>query len=97
MSSASQESFENLESKILRVLNLLENEKSEAESLRLRNIELEEQLRLDADRIKNLEEKYQKVKISKVLLESSENVHEAKLKVNRMVREIDHCIALLNR
>ena len=35
--------------------------------------------------------------IAKALIGSEEDSHEAKQKINRIVREIDKCIALLNR
>ena len=54
-------------------------------------------MKFDDNRLNDLEEKYNKLKISKALIVSSNDVHDAKLKVNRMVREIDKCIALLNR
>ena len=54
-------------------------------------------MKLEKERLKEIEEKYNKLKISKALITSSEDVHDAKLRVNRMVREIDKCIALLNK
>ena len=42
-------------------------------------------------------ETWNKLKLAKTMVASSHDVHDAKLKVNRMVREIDKCIALLNR
>jgi len=47
--------------------------------------------------INELEHKYNTLKIAKSILAGSDNGNEARLKVNRMVREIDKCIALLNR
>lgn len=79
------------------MLELYQKEKTENEQLKKRSIELEERLKLDGNRLNELEEKYNRLKISKALIASSNGVHDAKLKVNRMVREIDKCIALLNR
>ena len=61
----------------------LDRLKSDIESLKKENI--------------ILEEKYNKLKLAKNLTESLGGSHEAKIKVNRIVREIDKCIALLNR
>ena len=97
MSTAHPDTFEQLQSKILQVIGKYEKEKSENELLSKERSELQEQIRLGQDRVKILEEKYNKLKISKALIASSEDMHDAKLKVNRMVREIDKCIALLNR
>ena len=44
-----------------------------------------------------LEQQFSKLKIAKAIESSSEDVHETKLKINQIVREIDKCIALLNR
>ena len=40
---------------------------------------------------------YERVKMSGALLGGSENAFEAKKKINELVREIDRCVALLNR
>ena len=47
--------------------------------------------------ITELEHKYNNLKLAKVLTNGEEGVHDAKIKVNSIVREIDKCIALLNR
>ena len=79
------------------MVELYQKERTENEQLKKKSNELEERLKLDDNRLIDLEEKYNKLKISKALIASSNDVHDAKLKVNRMVREIDKCIALLNR
>ncbi len=79
------------------MVGLYQKERTENEQLKKKSNELEERLKLDDNRLIDLEEKYNKLKISKALIASSNDVHDAKLKVNRMVREIDKCIALLNR
>jgi len=45
----------------------------------------------------DLEKQFNRLKIAKTLEASSEDVHETKLRINQLVREIDKCIALLNR
>ena len=44
-----------------------------------------------------LDKKYNQQQLAKAFAGSSEDAHDAKVKVNTIVREIDHCIALLNR
>lgn len=61
------------------------------------NGELKERLSESEERIKILENRYERVKISGALLGSGENAVEAKRKINELVREIDRCVALLNR
>ena len=97
MSTAQAEPFEQLELKIQKLIEMYEKEKSENELLRMEKADLQAQVRMEKERLKDIEEKYNKTKISKALIASSEDVHDAKLRVNRMVREIDKCIALLNR
>ena len=97
MSDAHWNDLELLRQRIYRILELYTLQRTENEQLRKLNGELEEKLQVDHNKFKTLEGKYNKLKISKALIASSENMHEAKMKVNRMVREIDKCIALLNR
>ena len=47
--------------------------------------------------LKELNQKYEQLKLAKLLVTGGEDVHSAKLKVNKIVREIDKCIALLNK
>jgi uncharacterized phage infection (PIP) family protein YhgE len=97
MSALHSDTFEQLQTRIRQVVELYQKERTENEQLKKKSNELEERLKLDDNRLIDLEERYNKLKISKALIASSNDVHDAKLKVNRMVREIDKCIALLNR
>jgi len=45
----------------------------------------------------HLEKKYESLKLAKVIAASSTDAHDAKIKLNRIVREIDKCISLLNK
>ena len=49
------------------------------------------------ERVKELEIKYERIKISGALMGDGEGAIEAKKKINELVREIDRCVALLNR
>jgi phage shock protein A len=97
MDTAQADTFGMLQERIRKLVEMYENLKSDREQLNREVSDLQEQLKLGQKRIKDIEEKYNKLKISKALIASSDDVHDAKLKVNRMVREIDKCIALLNR
>ena len=97
MGALHSDTFEQLQTRIRQVVELYQKERTDNEQLKKKGIELEERLKLDDNRLIDIEEKYNKLKISKALIASSNDVHDAKLKVNRMVREIDKCIALLNR
>jgi predicted nucleic acid-binding Zn-ribbon protein len=49
------------------------------------------------EKLKELETKYERIKISGALMGDGEGAIEAKRKINELVREIDRCVALLNR
>jgi hypothetical protein len=44
-----------------------------------------------------LKQRNEHLKIAKSLMGTEEDSHEARIKINKLVREIDHCIAMLNR
>ncbi|MGI6311274.1 MAG: hypothetical protein ACOXZU_07050 [Bacteroidales bacterium] len=48
-------------------------------------------------KIKDLEVKYERIKISGALTGNGGGAEEAKGRINELVREIDRCVALLNR
>ena len=97
MTASHSDNFDQLQTRIRQMVELYQKERTENEQLKKKSNELEERLKLDDNRLIDLDERYNKLKISKALIASSNDVHDAKLKVNRMVREIDKCIALLNR
>jgi hypothetical protein len=86
-----------LEEKINKLLSALNQ-------MRVDNKQLSEELNnakhtidLKEIELKELNEKYENLKLARLLVNGSEDVHSAKLKVNKIVREIDKCIALLNK
>ncbi len=89
------EIVDSLENKISKLLHKLE-------LLNLAKQRLEEELesvKTDRDLVKNSvllwEEKYESLKLVNSMLGSDTNKTEAKLKINTLIREIDHCIAQL--
>lgn len=86
------DSLENKISKLLHKLELLQqsNTKLENELIATRNNSSSaEKL------ISEWEEKYNSLKLANSMLGSSTNKTEAKLKINTLIRELDHCIAQL--
>jgi len=61
------------------------------------NSVLIEELKSKEDRIVELEEKIKLRNISKSVDVSNEEIRSTRLKINEYVREIDKCIALLNK
>jgi hypothetical protein len=71
--------------------------KTEAADLKKGNEVLKALLQEREMEIKELETKYERVKLSGALLGDDGNAPEAKKKITELVREIDKCVALLNR
>jgi len=73
------------------------NLKTEYLKLKNGNEAMESKLQERDNRLKELESKYERIKLSGALLGDGENALEAKKKITELVREIDRCVALLNR
>jgi len=86
-----------IEGKLSRVVQVAEDVRVDNEHLRQQVEELSGMLHAKTHEVEVLESKYQNLKLTKSLASSPEDVKEVKLQVNRIVREIDKCIALLNR
>ncbi len=86
-----------LRTRIRNLMNMYETEREEKELLKQENAELTQKMVLRDKRINELEHKYDNLKIARSLVSDGEDIHDARIKVNRIVREIDKCIALLNR
>ena len=87
---------DSLENKISKVLHKLE-------LLKLANSKLNEELENSKQEIKtqklqvaSWEEKYEALKVANSMLGSDDNKRETKLKINALIRDIDHCIAQLS-
>lgn len=61
------------------------------------NAMLKKQLSQKNEELNELKTKYNTLKFARHIEFTSEDVHDTRLMVNKMVREIDHCIALINR
>lgn len=87
------DSLENKISKILHKQELLKqanlklNAKLEDSRKELQNQKLE---------ISTWKDKYEALKFANTMLGSDDNKRETKLKINALIREIDHCIAQLS-
>ncbi len=83
--------------KLDKLINLHLRMKEEKQLLIEEKLQLLEQVRLLSLKNEELVRKQEDLKFAKSLLGAGEDVHGAKLKINRIVREIDNCIALLNK
>jgi len=98
MDARYDEIFSSLRQRIKALISMYESQKSKSSDLRKKNLDLQAEVERLGKRLSELEKKHDNLKIAKVLSSvPGEDVHETKLQVNRIVREIDKCIALLNR
>jgi predicted nucleic acid-binding Zn-ribbon protein len=97
MSGQGYEELIILNRKLDELLDRYNNLKRELTDLKKGNDILKGMLQDREEKFKELEIKYERVKLSGALLGEGENAHEAKRKITELVREIDKCVALLNR
>ncbi len=97
MSGQGYEELIVLNRKLDELLTRFNDLKTESEVLRKSNEVLERMLHERDERIKELETRYERVKLTGALLGEGENASEAKKKITDLVREIDRCVALINR
>ena len=88
----------NIESKVNKIISLYNSLKKEKEEILEENKRLKSEVE-DRDKdIKRLEEKIKLLRITKsVSAQDVEKNKESRQKINEYVREIDRCIALLNK
>jgi len=79
---------------LLKVYSIL---KEENKDLKSRNDSLKREIQETEAKMKELEIKYDRLKLSGAILGEGENAIEAKRRINELMREIDKCIALLDR
>ena len=94
--SSIEDIVDSLENKISKLLHKLE-------LLKQLNLKLNEELEVSKQKnltqkqhIANWEEKFETLKIANTILGSDDNKRETKLKINALIREIDHCIGQLS-
>ncbi|MBG0860901.1 MAG: hypothetical protein IQL11_15485 [Bacteroidales bacterium] len=97
MSGLGYEELKILNRKLDELLSKYNHLKTECKDLRNGNEALKSRLEDRETKTRELEIKYERTKLSGALLGEGENATEAKKKITELVREIDRCIALLNR
>ncbi|MBN1158109.1 MAG: hypothetical protein JXA61_01910 [Bacteroidales bacterium] len=98
MDNKFDEIFSSLRYKIKTIVSMYEEQKIVNRELHSENKGLNEKLSELENKLKETERDFENLKMAKVLSTVSEgDIHDTKLQVNRIVREIDKCIALLNR
>ena len=87
----------NIEVKLGKLIAKYHQVKQEKLILQQENEDFVASLKLKEIEISNLQEKVKLMNISRSVDVSKQDVKETKLKINEYVREIDKCIALLNK
>jgi len=102
MQEEKEKYISDLKDKIRTIITFLDKTKDENLQLSKEKQDLLAQNKQKDEKIKELERELENAKIASVLggnTEDNENEtrHNAKIKINKMVREIDKCISLLNK
>ena len=88
--------IEQFEGKIRKLVDLYDTVKCSNSELRSQLEAKDEEIRLLKEELASQQESYQNLKRSKVLEVSGHDIDDTKRRVSGLVREIDHCIKLLN-
>ena len=89
---------ENIEKKVSKLIQLYQSDQKEKEEILTEINKLELDLSDKDETIKRLEDKIKLLRITKsVSTQDDERNKESRQKINEYVREIDKCIALLNK
>ncbi|HUX54324.1 MAG TPA: hypothetical protein VMV56_07920 [Williamwhitmania sp.] len=97
MNEVSESVVVRLKDKLSVVIDAYEKLEAVNSQLLVEKTKLTEAIRGKDEVIEQLERKVETLVVAKSFASSSEDTHEGKLKINKIVREIDKCIALLNR
>lgn len=97
MNSFDSDIITDLRSKIKQIISFYETQKEINRDLTQKNEELANNLFLTKKENEELKLKHNNFELAKAITTASGNNHDAKIKVNRIVREIEKCIALLNK
>ena len=88
----------NIERKVNKIISLYHSLKKEKEEILEENTNLKSEIMNKEKNIKSLEEKIKLLRITRsVGAHDLEKNKESRQKINEYVREIDRCIALLNK
>ncbi|MBK8417211.1 MAG: hypothetical protein IPL22_23450 [Bacteroidetes bacterium] len=86
-----------LRNKVEKLVNLHEKLMQEYQQLKTQQEQLKSQIHSQQQQISELEEKNRVIRLAQMVSGSDQNTREIKLKINEYIREIDRCLALINR
>ena len=97
MSVEQVEILEGIKEKIQSVKYLLKEQQVENQRLKEKYEELQQMVQQKQLKIEELDQKNQQLILAKSIMSDGNDAGDARVRINRIVREIDKCIALLNR
>ncbi len=97
MSAEQVEILEGIKEKIQSAKARIRDQADENIQLTQKNEDLQQLVQQKQSLIDELEEKNQRLSMVKSIVANDQDSHDARIQINRIVREIDKCIALLNR
>lgn len=89
--------LDKLESDIERILSVNEALRKQNDELHKRNEALEQQNQALSDASSKQQKQLDRVLIQKSITDTAADVDSAKLRLDRLIREVDRCIALMNK
>ena len=97
MTSEQAQLLEEFDEKIQRFVALYELEKAENQTLRENLERKQSELMLSHKNLVDLQNKFDHLRMARILTVTKEESQESKAKLLKLVREVDKCIALLNQ
>ncbi|MDN3672171.1 hypothetical protein QWY99_03695 [Flavobacterium branchiarum] len=90
------EIIDTLEYKVEKLFAKLKGLEKNNQEVKSELIEAKHTIQRQSEEIESLKKQYETLKIANSLLGSNDNKRDTKLKINSLIREIDHCIAQLS-
>lgn len=97
MTEKDQLLINDLKINVRRLIDSLEKTRHELETIKNENQELEIQFNNFKNEHEALKKRYENLKVAKAFVEGDPGEQAAKIKINKIIREVDKCIALLNK
>jgi len=97
MSAEQTQILEGIRQKIQSAKIRLKEQADENVRLKTQNEDLQKSVQQKQSIINELEQKNQKLALVKGIMADGDETQDARVQINRIVREIDKCIALLNK
>ena len=91
-----EDTVDSLETKVIKLLNAFEILKKEYTNTKNKLQGTQQELVNTQNEVTHWKSQYDTLKIANAMLGSDENKRETKLKINALIREIDHCIGQLS-